>query len=85
MTKIEAMLMQVINKAIAGDLRAMKLVLDYSSLFSQMMEQHSGEGPDAEKNSIVMNQFIEQIRNASFELETATTSPEEDSNDASQD
>jgi len=60
-TKLEAILYQLVNKALSGDLKAMKEILQWNQIFESAAQQDAIDSPDKEKNEAVMRSFIQKI------------------------
>jgi hypothetical protein len=74
MPKSEAILRQLIAKALSGNLGAIKDVVALKRNFEAAPDPTRIDGPDAEKNRAVLQKFLEKARSAQrSELSSATT------------
>jgi len=61
-SKLDAIMIQLVNRALSGDLKAAKEILQWNQLFESMADRESIGNPDAARNAAVMNSFIKRIR-----------------------
>ena len=61
-TKMEALLRQLMTKAMSGDIRAMKEILFWDRTFESSALQAVLENPDREKDAIVMRRMLTRLR-----------------------
>jgi hypothetical protein len=62
MTKLEAMMRQLMTKALSGDLKAMKEVVALKHLCEAITDQTRQQQPDTEKNEAIMRRLVERLR-----------------------
>ena len=63
-SKLDAIMIQLVNKALTGDLKAAKEFLQWSQLFEGMADRDATVSPDASKNQAVMDLLIKTARAA---------------------
>ena len=68
-TKLEAIMLQLTNKAVSGDMRAMKEFMQWNRIFEDAAEENPLENPDTQKNDLVMKHLIARIRAKSDDSE----------------
>ena len=61
-TKVEAILRQLTAKAMSGDLKAMTEVLKLDRAFALVAEEATPEGPDAEKDQMIMQRLLSRMQ-----------------------
>jgi hypothetical protein len=66
-SKLEAILRQLLAKALTGDMRAIKELIALKQLFDTVADPSAGENPDNEKNHAVMQSFLERMRSMTAE------------------
>jgi len=66
-SKLEAILRQLLAKAMAGDMRAIKELIALKQLFDTLAVPATGENPDNDKNHAVLQNFLERMRNMTSE------------------
>ncbi len=78
-TKLEAIMLQLTNKAVSGDLRAMKEFMQWNRIFEEAGEQDPLDNPDTQKNDLVMKYLIARIRANTSDSEPGETQETTDS------
>jgi hypothetical protein len=78
MTKIEAMLIQIFNKALAGNLPAAKEVMSWNRIFDDENAHADIETPDREKNRIVLAGLLQRLREGSPEPDDTEPNTEDE-------
>jgi hypothetical protein len=61
-TKLEALFRQLVSKAMSGDFKAMKEILQWNRVFEDAAERDTVDGPDVEKDAVVMKSFLKRMR-----------------------
>jgi Family of unknown function (DUF5681) len=81
-TKLDAIMLQLVNKAVSGDLKAGKEILQWNQIFENLADRESMENPDTAKNEVVMKAFIRRIRarQSSAQPDVDTTEGPNDNN-----
>ncbi len=59
--KVQAIWLQLTNKAVSGDLRAMKEILQWNRVYEEPAEEQLMDSPDAERNEAVMKALVKRI------------------------
>ena len=75
-TKLEAIMLQLVNKAVSGDLKAAKEILQWNQIFENLVDREAMENPDAAKNEVVMKAFIQRARQSTAQTAADTTTEE---------
>jgi Family of unknown function (DUF5681) len=81
MTKLEALFRQLVGKAMSGDFKATKEILQWNRLFEDAAERDAVDGPDVEKDNVVMKSFLKRVLEAQTINEPKPISTEKASND----
>jgi hypothetical protein len=77
MTKLEAAFRQLVSKAMSGDLKATKEILQWNRVFEDAAERDEVDSPDAEKDAAAMRSLVKRVRTVQ-----AGNEPEPRSNEA---
>jgi hypothetical protein len=60
-TKLEAIMLQLTSKALSGDLKAMKEILQWNSVFEESASKEAVDYPDREKDAKAMQRIVNRI------------------------
>jgi hypothetical protein len=82
MTKLEAALRQLVGKAMSGDLKATKEILQWNRVFEEAAQRDEVDSPDAEKDEAVMRSLVKRVRAVQADNEPEPSFKENASNDA---
>jgi hypothetical protein len=81
-TKLEAVMLQLMNKAVSGDQRAAKDVLNLHSLLERVEESKANtEATPDESDKEVMGRLLKRIREAETHVETEETAIDPEKSD----
>jgi hypothetical protein len=78
MTKLHAIMLQMVNKAVSGDVKTAKEVLQWNQIFLNDADRGSANNPDTAKNEAVMRSFIRKVKASSTDRTSASNEPAEE-------
>jgi hypothetical protein len=62
-TKLHAIVLQMVNKAVSGDPKAAREILQWNGVFEQSMDKDAVGQPDREKDAAVLRSFLKRAPN----------------------